>query len=117
MVLYMNFSIFYYDKKMLKNISNSKNMNKMKIISILLILILLFSLFTCKRHSQLNKYDKEYRRCANTQECLNRKYDESCVYKCVSIDCYDNLLSNYIFEFGENSYSLKTQFESCFSKK
>jgi hypothetical protein len=82
---------------------------------LILFLFLSYILFSnCKRSRQSNKFDKEYKNCSSSTECSNKKYDESCIYKCISKKCYDKFLSNYIFEFGETNYFIKSNFESCF---
>lgn len=47
--------------------------------------------------------------------CENVKLDDSCVFKCLSELCFNKIYNNYVLEFGEVNYNLKSQFEACWN--
>ncbi len=61
------------------------------------------------------KFDKAYRDCSGSQsECGKFNENENCVYKCMSLDCYNQVYGDYILEMGEMHFDLKKKFEKCY---
>ena len=88
------------------------------------IIILLFSLLNvllAKNHNQKgqSKFERRYRECSSTPICMNRPNDEDCIYKCISIECYNEMIvsAHVLLEFGENNNEFKKIFEHCYNYK
>ena len=66
------------------------------------------------KNKGLSNFDRIYNDC-KTNSCVKKQSDENCIFKCVSESCYQEVLENYLFEFGEINYDLKARFERCFN--
>jgi hypothetical protein len=95
-----------------------KLFSRHKIFILLLIIILNIKYLSQKIHKpriNTSKLEKAYKECLEIN-CLNRIYDESCIYKCISLKCFKLIYekSNYILEFGEIDLNKKSYFEKCY---
>jgi len=70
---------------------------------------------SAKSKTSQSRFELKYRDCRKIQ-CKNRELDESCILKCISINCYNKIYVDYILEFGELNYDKKSELEGCFNK-
>lgn len=78
------------------------------------IVFILFWFTYSNKNKGLSNFDRKYNDC-KSNECVKRQSDENCIFNCVSNICYQEVIENYIYEFGEINYDLKSRFERCFN--
>ena len=93
----------------------------MKVTYIIILFISLINVLLAKNHNQKgqSKFERRYRECSSTPICMNRPNDEDCIYKCISIECYNEMIvsAHVLLEFGENNNEFKKIFEHCYNYK
>ncbi len=69
--------------------------------------------------NKMNKFERLMKECSQTIQCSNRSNDDDCIYKCVSKECYEEIIekNNILIEYGEVYLQLKKTFETCFNDK
>jgi len=87
-----------------------------KTLFLVFLMLLLLQEFNSNNKNKSTRFDKAYRDCnSNTSNCGKYLENEDCVYKCMSIDCYNKAIGDYIWELGEMNFALKSNFEKCFN--
>jgi len=68
-----------------------------------------------KNKGNISKLEKVYKECSDST-CFYRKFDESCIYSCISLKCFKLIYDkeDYILEFGEFDFDKKSEFERCY---
>lgn len=69
-----------------------------------------------KQKQSLTRFEKGFKECSRLY-CKDRLYDDDCVFKCMSLECYNLIVKDYIIEFGEVNLELKANFENCYIGK
>ena len=65
--------------------------------------IYLIGFICCNNKNKMNKFERLMKECSQTIQCSNRSNDDDCIYKCVSKECYEEIIekNNNIIEYGE----------------
>lgn len=81
--------------------------------------IYLIGFICCNNKNKMNKFERLMKECSQTIQCSNRSNDDDCIYKCVSKECYEEIIekNNILIEYGEVNLELKKTFEKCFNDK
>ena len=87
-----------------------------KLLIIILVILALINLVSSNKNKQLTKFERAYNECKNGV-CIYRQFDENCILKCISTNCYNQIFSDYLIEFGEVLGDLKYKFENCYNKQ
>ena len=90
-----------------------KNFN---LLQILIFLFFLINFISSNKNKQLTKFERAYNECKNGV-CIYRQFDENCLLKCISTNCYSQIFSDYLIEFGEVLGDIKNKFETCYNKQ
>ncbi len=91
-----------------------KGINKTIIMLMLILIVMLFVVESKPNHNKKNmsKYEKHYNSVKDGL-CSNRKYDDNCIFKNMSDNCYKQIF-NYIIEYGEVDTKQRNRFELCY---
>lgn len=96
----------------------------MSYIKILIIFYLITLISNKKGQKQSSKFELAFKSCQTKGSlCELKKFDDDCVYKCLSNTCYtaifknNKINNNDILEFGEINLSKRVIFEQCWNKE
>ena len=81
--------------------------------------IYLIGFICCNNKNKMNKFERLMKECSQTIQCSNRSNDDDCIYKCISKDCYEEMIekNQFLLEFGEVNNDFKKAFDKCFIYK
>lgn len=87
----------------------------MKNKSIAILIMVLSYIIKAKGNKGMSKFERMFKECSSTPQCMRRPNDDNCLYKCVSSECYDELIgnNNLLIEYGEIDTEFKKTFEKC----
>ena len=86
---------------------------------------ILFILFRIMENIQLKnqkgqgRFDRKYKECQSSTLCASRSNDDDCIYKCISKECYEEMIekNEFLLEFGEINKDFKKAFDKCYIYK
>jgi hypothetical protein len=64
--------------------------------------------------NQRNSYTNELN---HDSICKGKPFDYNCIFKCMNLECYNDIYSHQPLEFGEMDYPKRSNFEKCFLAK
>jgi hypothetical protein len=81
---------------------------------ITILYIFLDFVYSNKNKNSGTKFDRAYNACKK-DSCSERSNDDACIFQCISNSCFEQVYSSteYLLEYGEMNYEMKSKFESC----
>ena len=86
---------------------------------ILFILFIIIENIQLKNQKGQGRFDRKFKECQGSTICVSRSNDDDCIYKCISKECYEEMIekNQFLLEFGEVNNDFKKAFDKCFIYK